>query len=504
MAEAVPTHKGHDYYVWSALLIALAVLGLRLSLIKFPTDVHRDEPIIASLMERAVQRGALTANWDGFSGKWWSRPTYQFSPYTLLQSAVAQAVHRLTGWPSDQAGYILLARVVSCCWAGAALLLVFFAAREFFPAGAALLAECTLALSMLHVQDSIYARVDAFVCFLVLLCLLLAIQAARGLASFRLGVLLSLCAGITVAAKPNTFPVLLLLTWVPCRWAYSRAISWRRALLLVVFFFFLAGLGVLIATPEILWQPTPFVMGLQYEFKHYTEGQIPHQAHGWEDNNLFYWCRYLVWLGLGLLQTAAALFFTVRVIRLRRWEDLMLGAFLLLAVGLILATRVRFERNLEICLGALAIAAAGTAWTVVNWGRQRLSASSARLALLLFLALWFAQPLRTLYDFTQALGYRQVLRAQVASVLDERKKIEIICTTFRPKPSVREYPQVLLLDYGDPFSAEGVRQWRRFLGIPQVAEFRSPWSQRGYPFSTVDTYHGPPRVIVLKRPASNP
>ena len=149
-------------FVWLALGIAVIAFGLRLSLTNFAIGSHPDEAIIGTLTERSADEGILTANWAGFGTRWWSRPTYQFSPYTLVQSALAQLVHWFTHSPSSLDGYIQLARVSSCFWGGLAVLLVFFLGRMLFSPGAALWGEAILAMCFLHIQDSIYARGDSF------------------------------------------------------------------------------------------------------------------------------------------------------------------------------------------------------------------------------------------------------------------------------------------------------------------------------------------------------
>src|ERR1035437_782802 len=100
MTDCKPKGNQADVFLWCALGIALAAFGLRLSLVNFPIHSHPDEPIVAALMERSVNQEILTANWAGFDQPW-SRPTYQFSPYTLVQSAIAKLAYWLISWPSS-------------------------------------------------------------------------------------------------------------------------------------------------------------------------------------------------------------------------------------------------------------------------------------------------------------------------------------------------------------------------------------------------------------------
>src|SRR6516164_6055863 len=123
-----------DIHLWWAIGIAVAAVILRLCFINFTTDSHPDEPIIGRLSERFVVRGILSADWAGFKDDkdlWWSISTYQFSPYTLVQSSIAKLVCRASA-PPDLDRYILLARVTSCFWGGLAVLLVYFLGRICF------------------------------------------------------------------------------------------------------------------------------------------------------------------------------------------------------------------------------------------------------------------------------------------------------------------------------------------------------------------------------------
>lgn len=499
MTDSKSATKKRDVHLWWALGIALAALCLRLWLVNFPIGSHEDEPIIANLSARFVEQGILTADWAGFKTQPWSHPTYQFSPYTLTQSLIAKLAGWVSASPPGLDGYILLARVTSCCWGSLAVLLVFFLGRTCFSPQAALLGEATLAACFLQVQDSIYARVDSFLGCLVLLSLVLAFQTAKRPGSFCWLAATSLSMGVAIAAKYNAFPVLVLIPFILFRWEKAGAISRRRAVVLAMVSLSIVGAGFIGATPELLWRPGPLIAGIRYELNHYSTGHIPYQAHDWGDNNLFYWIQYLAWLGLGLLPTLFALLFIVRIVKLRRWEDVMLGSFLAASALLIVATKVRFERNLEICLGPLALVAAVTAWDCVGWMNRGQNAVMARFLSIGFAALWFWQPLRVIYHFRETLDYNRDWKAQLGDLVSKNGPAVVIRLTNTNQPSaaaVMGYQQVLLVDYGDPFSADAATRWKRFFGMDSAFVIISPWYKHNYPFSTVNIYHGPLRTLV--------
>ena len=490
-----------DYHLWWALGIALAALLLRLWYINFPTDCHPDEPIIANLCQRFVEQGILSADWAGFDTQWWSHSTYQFSPYTLVQCLIAKLVSWTSVSPPSLDRYIYVARVTSCCWGALAVLLVFFLGRICFSPGAALLGEATLAACFLHFQDSIYGRVDSFLSCLVVLSLVLAYQTAKRPGSFHWLVATSLSMGVVIATKYNAFPVLVLIPFVLFRWMQAGVINRRRAVWLLIVSLCVVGAGFIGATPELIWRPRPLIAGLQFEFNHYAIGHIPHQAHDWRDNNLFYWPQYLVWLGFGWLPTLFALLFLVRIIRLRRWEDIMLGTFLTISVLLFLVTKVRFERNLEVCLGPLALVAGVTAWDCVGWINSKQNAAMARLLGIAFVALWFAQPLRVLYHFRETLDYKQEWKADLHFVLEAVPSVGITFSdTNQPSESlVRGCQQMVMSDFGDPFSIDAEMRCKRFFHTDPAFVLTSPWYKHNYPFSTVNVYHGPLRTLIYKK-----
>jgi 4-amino-4-deoxy-L-arabinose transferase-like glycosyltransferase len=473
-----------------ALSIALVGLVLRLSLVGFPIGSHVDELIIGKITQRAVEQGSLTANWAGFESEWWSRPTYQFSPYTLLQSVIAWTAHWLTEWPTNLDGHIMLARMCSCIWGAATVFLVFVLGRICFKEAAALFGEATLAVCFLAVQDSIYARVDAFLGCLVLASLTLLMVAAKEPERVGWFVAACACAGVTVATKYNAALILLLIPAVVLHWVQRGAMPGHRAMLLGLAGLGIAVVGFVLATPEILWRPGPLFSGIRFELDHYTRGQIPHMAHGWRDNNLFYWFNYLGWIGLGWLPLAFALLF---IGRMRGWERVVLGTYLVTALLLVFGTRIRFERNLEICIGVMALVAGASAWDV--WSRRKWP----QVVLLAAVILWLAQPVITIYRFNQTVNFPKVWVAQLNASLKAVPTAHVQLTQPYNAEALGENKQVILWDYGDPLSAENLARYNKLLRAEPRFVLESPWSRHCYPFSTVDLYHGPRRILVFER-----
>lgn len=498
MSEPQPAaaRDGWTASLFGAIGIAIVATILRYSLNDFPVGFHPDEPLFAAFPERFCAGGPLSADWNSFPDAPWKLPSYQHSPYILLHSVAARVTHACCGWPHDLASQIMFARVASCFWGGIAVLLTYFAGRVYFSSGTSLLATGILALSLLHVQDSMYARLDTFLCVLVLATLLLSARAAKLPGKMRWIVLSSLCAGLTVAAKYNAVPVLIFLLQAP--WARMQAGIRTRSQAVLIFGFslLLSAVGFFLATPEGLLHPHSLVAGVLFQAKHYLGGRLPHQAFNSADNNLIYWTRYFVWIGLGIIPAAATLLYFVRTAVIRRREEVLLALFLLLSIVMVCAPTVRFERNLEMCLGPLAVAAAGAIVETSNWLRSKYGVNASRTFLGITLAIWLWQSVQILVDFKDAVNFRGRLQAE-NFIRHDRPRLEVYPLREQPTPAKLASPQVILIDFGDPFSKAGVDQWLQALGNRPSAEIRSPWSKRGYPFSTLDTYHGPARILIV-------
>ena len=198
-------------------------------------------------MERSVNQGILTANWAGFDEPW-SRPTYQFSPYTFVQSAIARLAYWLISLPTSTDGYILLARLSSCVWGALAVLLVFFWDGPVSSSGGTLgrSPPCDLFPAG---SGSIYARVDLF-------CVCLSSfpwSWQFGRRNVR-GAIPGSSRPLSAWASPsrqNTTPFRFGVDSIhPLPVGANRRRLRGRAVLLVIASLFIAGIGFVVATPS--------------------------------------------------------------------------------------------------------------------------------------------------------------------------------------------------------------------------------------------------------------
>jgi hypothetical protein len=487
-----------------ACLIALGAFALRWSFTNFPTDRHSDEPVIARLAQQASHNGKFTANWVGAKeGIYWDRPTYQFSPYTLITECIHWGWYRVLPSLASQDQHIMLARRTSCLWGGLAVLLMYPTMRRGFGSiAAAFLGQGVLALAPVHVVDSLYARVDTFVCLLVVACFYLAIRSHRSAGPWMW--LLAVATGVTVAAKYNAAPIVLLNLW-PALAGWRQGSGARRAFVNLLAVMAVVVAGFVLATPELLRDPQPLWDGVRFELDHYQHGHMPFQAFGWEDNNLLYWANYLAFLGFGLVPMCAAIISFVATIRRPSTERVLLLAYVLVTSVMVLMTRVRFERNLEILTGPLAMSA-GLGVVELLARIRRPHGLVLRTALVSgILVLLFSQQTRTLIDLHEAIDPKN---SPWAMAYERAKPGRRFMADLMDDPALKaqalRYGQVYLSDYNDPFSAAGLKRWLEFLGPCRVSVFQSKWAARGYPFSTLDVTFGPARLYYVERTPSGP
>lgn len=482
-------------------LVCLAIAGLalwlRLSLIDFPTNVHQDEPIVARLALRNAAEGRwrdVSVSWDSLRDWKWARPTYQFSPYTLLASAAVKLATAVRG-PLALDDAIRLIRGLSALFGAAAGIFVFrLAAGLGASPMAAALAQGLLALSPLAVQDSIYARVDALAGLLVAAGLwwsLVALREGRRAPLAAAGGL----AGLALAAKYNAFVPLLaaLLAGLAWRRGDRAAVRLRRVGLVLVS----AAAGFLLGTPELLRDSAPFFEGLGYEWSHYASGHIPHEAFSAADANWVYWPTYFFWIGLGGAALLGALVALAGVGEDDLRADVWWRGLLLVAVAGAALPRVRFERNWEPALGLLCVAAA------LGWARlagaivPRLVRGGAtrRAVVAAAFALPVLQPAVVTARFATAL--RPDSSPWLA--LKRGEALDVVGMAFAFNRPEVNWPgrafDVAVVDFGDPFSADGRPRWAAYAEACPSRVYESSWARFAYPFSTIDVYHGPRRLL---------
>jgi hypothetical protein len=519
----------------------IAGIGIRVDLPAKTRLRHPDEEIVGKLMRRAVETGRISASWQDLGGvSWtgvdWSRPTLQFSPWTLAMQGMARAIDPPRSRDPVSAA-VKRARTASIGFGLVAVALTALAGwRISRSLAVGLLAGTLLLLAPLHTLDSLYARPEAFLSMLVAATFLFSVDRG-GEPAGRLGLMLSAgCAGLAIATKINAAPLALwpaLLAWFGSATTSetvssrrSAASGWARLVLVAG----AAAMGFVLGVPEILTRPDLFRDGLILEYRHYSEeGHKPHESSGPWDWNVHWMADYLFRLGLGPAPTVAAAAFLIVAWRFPNPIARRLALWLIIAMTLGVIPKVRFERNMEIFLASLVI---GASWCLEWLARTLLGAETAnatrptalgetnvdersaatesqhpidwpRTAIVLGLCLAaFGPSLVTSGRLYLELSGKMIDEDDAVAALRDRQ------APYTPASDLPEvYPEgapgLLVYDFGDPFSRARIE---RGLPIPpggKAVILESNWGGYGYPFSTIDVYHGPRRIILI-RPAQEP
>lgn len=484
-----------------AIILATASFVMRYSLSHASYGPHIDEPIVANLTHRAINDGILSANWDHFSINWWTKPTYQFSPYSLVLEGTAIVTHKLLGWPGTIQDHIRFARTMSCIFGALTVLLAFFTARALFgQPWTALLCELILAVAFLHVRDSTYARVETFLVLTISGCIYLAAKSLQPGAAKGWSYATAIAGGIVVAAKYNAVPILIPVAFA----AFATINAARRTLgtLLTPTLKYgaLMAVGFLIATPEAIFAPGLLVHGIMWESNHYSEAPIPYCKYDFWDNNLFYLSRYLFHLGLGPVASLLGLGFIYLAWQKKSAPYFLLVFYVYVSIVLTILPPARFERNYEVFLAPLAIAAGATGGALLQYLRMQYSPRIAQLATVALVLGLVVPPTMAAHRFRIAIRPDSSPMTSLRTELPPRDESTLTFQMFDAPPNdLPDAERIVVVDYRDNFSAAQSDNWDRMFSDYDRTELRSTWSAHGYPFSIIDAVHGPARLIVYDR-----
>jgi len=138
---------------------------------------------------------------------------------------------------------------------------------------------------------------------------------------------------------------------------------------------------------------------------------------------------------------------------------------------------------------------------IVCWKAIRPSAVSPYLRATFMIALLgnVGQHGLALWDFRQQ-QKRTSSPLQMIPESVRRSKYLGRAVNSEPPADWREFDVLLLSGYSDPFSQRGLKEWgERLKGDYDMVVIRSDWYRIGYPFSTVETYHGPGFILRASR-----
>lgn len=475
------------------LLLAIGGVFRFVSLKKF--SIVNDENITRAVADN-IRRGDLRNDWRYVPQipKPFQVHCYNFSSY-FYADALALGLR-----PNQP---LFRERFFSAICGTLAVAAFSLVALQLFGKKTALATAALLAVFPLLVQDSHYARPEAFA---TLLCALLYAASAALLAGWRPRLTLALGAflcGLLIASKFSYIPLVI----VPLVGAYSRGLPWRRS------FPVWAGsvlLGAFAGVPNAFFHPTYFWEGVQMLRHQYANEHVPHSL----PNSSYSW-RLLIpyfWQTAGAAFCLLSLFGAIFLLWRRRLvESAIITAPLLFYLFAFGQQRVFFERNLSHVVPLAAIlAAAGLVVLAEFLGRStwRNLAFAAGLVFLLaqpFLVshILVFQALRTSSKIRARSLEQQLIRQQHAPLLLDS---ELLTSGHIDNlASIAKYSAGPFLtatpDFNDPYTAANLKHLETRVRTKVVGRLPSLFS--GFVTSTLLVYHSPAlRYLLLTPPDS--
>jgi hypothetical protein len=332
-------------------LILLAALVLRtVSLTTFNT-----------LLDEGITRDVVTGIWHGeWSNNWkytvsaadYRVDQYNFSCYLYADALLAGAAAKLDAFLSDSTpDFVFWSRLLSALAGTLAVFLFYLVARRLFGQGTVVVAMALMAAMPLLVQDSHYARPEAFAIALTGAAYLFLLRFDSHRERLPYLGYSAFCFGLLIACKVSLIPMaavpLLFLASLKDRRLLVRAAAICAGATL---------LGTLVGVPDAFFHPAAYWHGVESLRHQYATAQPPHASID-STNSVSLMAQYF-WQTTGLLllfSLAGALVLA----RTRRFVLLAaIGgpvAFYLLYFSL---QRTFFERNLSHVAPLMAILAA--------------------------------------------------------------------------------------------------------------------------------------------------
>jgi hypothetical protein len=488
------------------VLILIAALALRtVNITAF--DTQFDERITKDVVT-GIWKGDLSNNWKhNVSVPDYQTDQYNFSSYFYADALIA-AVPRAFANPSSNGkdDLVIWSRLFSAVLGALAVYLLYLVALRLCGRRTALIAMVLMAVMPLLVQDSHYARPEAFVVALTASAYLFLLRfdshpdrlPQLGCAAF--------CFGLLIACKISLAPMALL------PFAFLLPLKNRR---LLVWAAGICGictlLGVFVGVPDAFFHPSAYWHGVEYLRHQYTEGRAPHALVDGSNSIALmapYWWQTTGYLFCAF--TLAGVFVLVRA-----------GRFFLLAVvaGPVLfylvffsLQRTFFERNLSqigplmALLAAIALAALAEA----------IPEKARNAVLIALVALTAARPMwvsgRLVFLALPTSSEERARSYEDALLRTEQKGIDIVTSllTERQVDNLVRSAQVArgdllvrILDYHDSFTRKYLAELERRSNVREVGYFPSVFEDLDV--STLITYHGQSlRYIMLRPPPRAP
>ncbi|HZK66010.1 MAG TPA: DUF2298 domain-containing protein, partial [Chloroflexota bacterium] len=278
-------------------------------------------------------------------------------------------------------GLTLVGRVWSALFDLGTVLLVFLIGRRLYGRWAGLLAAALVSTTVLHVQLAHFYAVETALVFFLIATVYLGLRVMERPSGVRV-LAMGIAAGLAMACKVSAAPILIACA-VACFAGWQRdarpqrmQISALGAPLAATIWAGLAALAVFFAFhPYVLLDPQPFLKDIGYESGMVRGETVPPYTIQYlrTDPGWYHLRNLLLWTAgpyLGLTLVLSLPYLLGRIALFRRWEEVLLAAWLLPYLAITMSFQVKFARYLLPVIPLLAVAAAGMLVAIVVAGRQ--------------------------------------------------------------------------------------------------------------------------------------
>lgn len=467
------------------------------------------------LGDEQITRDVATGIWHGeLSNNWKYTVTqpefridmYNFSSYlyadALTAGAAAKIAALVTGSEPD---WIYWSRLLSALAGALAIGLFYLVARQWFPPGTAITAMCLIAVMPLLVQDSHYARPEAFVVALTAVAYVLLSRFDSYPSRPVYLEASAFCFGLLIACKVSMIPMALLPGVFLLR-LKDRRLAVRLAGICAA----CTLMGAFLGAPHAFFHPSAYLHGVDFLRKQYASAFGPHAS---ADSNYSFGLviRYFAeTTGILLPMSLAGAFALART---RRFAMLALfaapAAFYLVYFSL---QRTFFERNLShiapllAVLAAVGLSALGEKFPL----RARTPALVAMGLLTAAPAAWASSTLvfRAMRgtNVERARSYEDSLQISLHKGLDGANGLingQQLESLVKAAGFTNGELLIRLVDYHDSFTKMRLAELERRTNTREVGYFPSLFE--GYSVNTMIAYHSESyRYLLLLPPSPAP
>jgi hypothetical protein len=470
-------------------LILIAALVLRTTSLTTFSTLY-DERITSDVVT-GLWHGELSNNWvHTVTAPEHRTDMYNFSSYMYVDGLISGLASKLAApLPDGSPDFVYWSRLFSALAGTFAIYLFYLVTRRLFEPVTAMIAMVVISVMPLLVQDSHYARPEAFVLALTGANYLFLLQFDDRRDRLRYLAYSGFCLGLLIACKISMIPMALLPVLFVARLKDCPLLMQAAGIC--------AGsllMGAFVGVPDAFFHPAAYWHGVQYLRHQYASGPAPFAMI--DSTNSMWLSATYIWqtTGLLLLFSLAGAF----VLAMKRQFALLAAvggplAFYLVYFG---QERAFFERNLShvaplmAILAAVSIAAAGERFS----GKVRIAAIVALVTFATATSIWVSSKL--VFAAMRADTGQRAANYQVHILMTVPNQIHFVCAMvsddqLKAMIELDKDPKgdylVRVEDYHDSFTKKYISELKRRTKWIEVGYFPSVFE--GYDVSTLVSFH---------------